>query len=84
MNLFLNVDNELIQSFSQLENPEDMRYHTLLTGVYHSAVLYSQHRMTAENTKIFYYQMQAQMLRTLTLETKLNDVLKEKENQQLR
>ena len=47
------------------------KYQAMLIGVYNGAILYSQHRMTPENLKVFYHQLQQQMLAALKLEAEL-------------
>lgn len=84
LDLFLNADNELITMLQGLDNLEDRRYDPILVGVYNSAILYSQHRMTPQNLKVFYDQMQQQMLDTLRLEAELAAVSKEKADLQIR
>jgi hypothetical protein len=78
LELLINVDNDLIQQLQQLDNPDDPRYLSIHLGVYNSAILYSQHRMTPENAKIFYHHMQEQMLSSLKLEQELNQVRRDK------
>ncbi len=73
LDLFLNADNPLVRRLAARTDLDDLHYQPLLIGLYNNAVLYSQHRMTPENARIFYYQIQAHMERTLELEVKLED-----------
>jgi molecular chaperone HtpG len=78
LELLINVDNDLIQQLQQLDNLDDQRYLSIHLGVFYSAILYSQHRMTPENAKIFYHHMQQQTLSSLKLEQELNQVRRDK------
>ncbi|PID55568.1 hypothetical protein CSB45_15355 [candidate division KSB3 bacterium] len=84
LDLYLNADNELVQKMARLENLDDPQYQSLLIGLYNGAILYSQHRMTPENAKVFYMQMQKQISQILQLETALAECHAEKRTFQLR
>ncbi|MEH0019419.1 MAG: ATP-binding protein [Desulfobacter sp.] len=84
LDLYLNAGNELVQKMAELENLDDPKYQSLLIGLYNGAILYSQHRMTPENAKIFYMQMQKQIGQILKLEVALAECHAEKRMTQLR
>jgi molecular chaperone HtpG len=73
LDLFLNAENPLVQRLATLMDLDDPHYQPMLIGLYNNSVLYSQHRMTPENARIFYHQFQAQMERTLEVEVKLEE-----------
>jgi len=83
LDLFINADNRLINMLKEIKELDHIRYNHILVGVYNNAVLYSQQRMTPENAKIFYQQLQSLMISTLELESKLNKTLSDKEALQL-
>lgn len=73
LDLFLNADNPLVQELAGRDELDQPRYQPLLIGLYNNAILYSQHRMTPENARVFYHQFQEHMGRTLELEVKLEE-----------
>lgn len=77
--LFLNADNELVRRLAGLSDADLRRHDSILLGLYNSAILYSQHRMTPENAKVFYGQFQQQMLAILSLEDAINRAREERE-----
>lgn len=73
LDLFLNADNPLVQRLATRSELDSVDYQPILIGLYNNAILYSQHRMTPENARVFYHQIQEHMWRTLDLEIKLEE-----------
>ncbi len=73
LDLLINADNPVIQALCELADINHPRHVLTLTGVYSSAVLNSQQKMTPENAQALYNQFQKQMLECLLLDKKLLD-----------
>ncbi len=73
VDLLLNADNLLIQMLSQRPDIATQKYQPLLLGVYNASVLFSAHRLTVDNAKIFHKQLHALMTWLLELDSDLVD-----------
>jgi len=79
LDLFLNADNPFIQRLRELPKLDDPAYRPLLVGIYSSAILNAQYRLTPENVQIFQTQLQALLDETLTLRSRLQALTAENE-----
>ncbi|MCC8998242.1 MAG: ATP-binding protein [Candidatus Contendobacter sp.] len=59
LTLFLNAAHPLVQQLGALTDPDAPRYRLLLTGLYHSALLNAQHRLTPAAARRFHADFQA-------------------------
>lgn len=71
IDIFLNANNSLIKTLSNIKDIHNPSYYPLLIGLYNASVLYSQHHMTPENAKVFYMQIQKFMEESLNLNLEL-------------
>ena len=67
LTLLLNVDHPLVQRLGELPDPDNPRYRSLLTGLYHGALLNAQHRLTPAAARRFHADLQALLLDHLEL-----------------
>jgi molecular chaperone HtpG len=76
LTLYLNVDNEIIQGLAQLENlGEDPGHIPFLLGVYSAAVLNAHARLTPDQARILYDQLQEHMRTSLELQRRVAELL---------
>ncbi len=59
LTLFLNAAHPLVQQLGALADPDGPRYRLVLTGLYHSALLNAQHRLTPAAARRFHADFQA-------------------------
>jgi hypothetical protein len=71
--LFLNVDNPLVQQLSRRSNWDDHSSRLALRGLFLSALLQSKARLSSENTTAIYQQLLGSLENILSLETRLAD-----------
>ncbi len=71
LTLFLNVLHPLVQRLSTLANLDDPDYRPLLSGLYHSALLNAQHRLTPAAARRVHSDWQALLLDHLELQLRL-------------
>ncbi len=57
--LLLNAAHPLVQQLGKLADPEEAPYRRLLTGLYHTALLNAQHRLTPAAARRFHADLQA-------------------------
>ena len=58
LTLFLNAAHPLVQQLGAVVDPDDPRYRLVLTGLYHSALLNAQHRLTPAAARRFHADLQ--------------------------
>jgi hypothetical protein len=75
--LFLNVDNPLVQQLSRRSNWDDHSSRLALRGLFLSALLQSKARLSSENTTAIYQQLLGSLENILSLETRLADSQRE-------
>jgi molecular chaperone HtpG len=68
LNFFLNAEHPLIRRLRNLAEPDDPRYHPLLAGLYHGALLGAQHRLTPAAARRFHADLQTLLLQHLGLQ----------------
>ncbi|HRD66482.1 MAG TPA: ATP-binding protein [Candidatus Competibacter sp.] len=68
LDFFLNAAHPLVQRLRELAEPDDPRYRPILTGLYYSALLNAQHRLTPTAARRFHADLQALLLRHLELQ----------------
>lgn len=67
LTLFLNAEHPLVQRLGALAEPDHPRYHSILTGLYYSALLNTQHRLTPMVARCFHADLQALLCEHLEL-----------------
>ncbi|MCB1826710.1 MAG: hypothetical protein KDJ54_19860, partial [Candidatus Competibacteraceae bacterium] len=67
LTLLLNVNHPLVQRLGELPDPDNPRYRPLLVGLYHGALLNTQHRLTPAAARRFHTDLQALLLDHLEL-----------------
>ncbi|MCP5158359.1 MAG: ATP-binding protein [Gammaproteobacteria bacterium] len=65
--LFLNAEHALVQRLGALVEPEHPHYRSVLTGLYYSALLNAQHRLTPAVARRFHADLQGLLLEHLDL-----------------
>ncbi|PIE82921.1 MAG: hypothetical protein CSA09_04335 [Candidatus Contendobacter odensis] len=68
MTLFLNAAHPLIQRLGTLSEPDHPQYRPILTGLYHSALLNAQHRLTPAAARRFHADLQTLLGEYLALQ----------------
>ncbi|MBK8182991.1 MAG: ATP-binding protein [Candidatus Competibacteraceae bacterium] len=58
LTFFLNAEHPLVQRLRDLTEPNDPRYRPILTGLYYSALLNAQHRLTPAIARRFHADLQ--------------------------
>ncbi|MCB1921468.1 MAG: ATP-binding protein, partial [Candidatus Competibacteraceae bacterium] len=58
LTLFLNAEHPLVQRLGALAEPDHPRYRSILTGLYYSALLNAQHRLTPAIARRFHADLQ--------------------------
>jgi hypothetical protein len=58
LTLFLNAEHPLVQRLGELAEPDHPRYRSILTGLYYSALLNAQHRLTPAVARRFHADLQ--------------------------
>ncbi len=79
MTLYLNANNDVVRRLAEIRDLDSRRYELILLGLYNSAILNSQHRMTPRNARVFYEQFHEYMANSLTLEHKVRQLEEERE-----
>jgi molecular chaperone HtpG len=83
LTLYLNANNEIVQRLAALRDLDSRRHQLFLLGLYNCALIYSQNRMTPDNTRIFYDQFQEHMRNSLALSDKVAQLEDERERWRL-
>jgi len=65
LTLFLNAEHPLVQRLGALAEPDHPRYRPILTGLYYSALLNAQHRLTPAIARRFHADLQTLLLEHL-------------------
>ncbi|MDG4596275.1 MAG: ATP-binding protein [Candidatus Contendobacter sp.] len=70
LTLLLNAAHPLVRRLGEVANPAETHYRPLLTGLYHTALLNAQHRLTPAAARRFHADLQALLLEHLELQVR--------------